>query len=142
MTLARQWTCTSPASGEQHILLLCLQYAWQRASQGCAPNDVCHHSPAIHGRSRDPRLTSLSSCCSSWTNKLITAKDHAAVQLNVGHLDENGVYTGSYTTFAFAGNVRAMVSLASWPLQPSVQAFLPWQCSIDAASAALCLPCP
>lgn len=44
----------------------------------------------------------------AWTNKLITAKDHSAVQLNVGHLDENGVYTGSYTTFAFAGSVRAM----------------------------------
>ena len=44
------------------------------------------------------------------------------MQLNVGHLDENGVYTGSYTTFAFAGNVRAMVSLASWPSCSAVQA--------------------
>ena len=30
MTLARQWTCISPASGEQHNLLSCLQSAWQR----------------------------------------------------------------------------------------------------------------
>ena len=48
------------------------------------------------------------------------------MQLNVGHLDENGVYTGSYTTFAFAGNVRAMVSLGKLTfLQLSVQAFHP-----------------
>eukprot|EP00201_Polytomella_parva_P023915 CAMPEP_0175045004 /NCGR_PEP_ID=MMETSP0052_2-20121109/4150_1 /TAXON_ID=51329 ORGANISM="Polytomella parva, Strain SAG 63-3" /NCGR_SAMPLE_ID=MMETSP0052_2 /ASSEMBLY_ACC=CAM_ASM_000194 /LENGTH=77 /DNA_ID=CAMNT_0016308423 /DNA_START=480 /DNA_END=713 /DNA_ORIENTATION=- len=44
----------------------------------------------------------------AWTNKLITAKDHASVQLNIGHLNEEGVYTGSYTTFALTGKVRAM----------------------------------
>ncbi|GMH45035.1 hypothetical protein BSKO_12992 [Bryopsis sp. KO-2023] len=42
----------------------------------------------------------------SWTNRLITAKDHASVQVNIGHLDENGVYTGQFTTFAVAGCVR------------------------------------
>ncbi|XP_024361949.1 small ribosomal subunit protein eS21y [Physcomitrium patens] len=44
--------------------------------------------------------------CSS-TNRLITSKDVASVQLNVGHLDENGVYTGQFTTFALCGFVRA-----------------------------------
>ncbi|PNW85836.1 hypothetical protein CHLRE_03g203450v5 [Chlamydomonas reinhardtii] len=44
----------------------------------------------------------------AWTNKLITAKDHASVQINIGHLDANGVYSNQYTTFAIAGNVRAM----------------------------------
>ncbi|CAL5219828.1 g1740 [Coccomyxa viridis] len=45
----------------------------------------------------------------AYTNKLITAKDHAAVQINVGHLNENGQYVdGNFTTFALAGNVRAM----------------------------------
>ncbi|KAK9816911.1 hypothetical protein WJX72_007007 [[Myrmecia] bisecta] len=44
----------------------------------------------------------------SWTNKLITAKDHASVQINIGHLDDNGVYAGNYTTLALAGNVRSM----------------------------------
>ncbi|KAK9844211.1 hypothetical protein WJX81_008144 [Elliptochloris bilobata] len=44
----------------------------------------------------------------SWTNKLITAKDHASVQINIGHLDANGVYTGTFTTVALAGTVRAM----------------------------------
>ena len=47
---------------------------------------------------------------SSWTNKLITAKDHAAVQLNIGHLNEEGVYTGQFSTFALAGSVRGQVS--------------------------------
>ncbi|EIE21333.1 ribosomal protein S21e [Coccomyxa subellipsoidea C-169] len=46
----------------------------------------------------------------SWTNKLITAKDHASVQINVGHLNEEGVFNGDFTTFALAGNVRAMGS--------------------------------
>nr|PNR28202.1 hypothetical protein PHYPA_028794 [Physcomitrium patens] len=44
---------------------------------------------------------------SSSTNRLITSKDVASVQLNVGHVDENGVYTGQFTTFALCGFVRA-----------------------------------
>jgi small subunit ribosomal protein S21e len=43
---------------------------------------------------------------SSWSNRLIGAKDHAAIQLNVGHLDDKGVFTGKYTTFAIGGSVR------------------------------------
>ncbi len=48
--------------------------------------------------------------CSAWSNKLITAKDHASVQINIGHLDGNGVYSGAFTTYALAGKVRGMVS--------------------------------
>merc|ERR1711935_624754 len=44
----------------------------------------------------------------SWTNKLITAKDHAGGQLNIAHLDDDGVYTGAYTTFALSGKTRSM----------------------------------
>ncbi|OMO86745.1 Ribosomal protein S21e [Corchorus capsularis] len=44
--------------------------------------------------------------CSA-TNRLITSKDHAAVQINIGHLDETGRYTSSFSTFALCGNVRA-----------------------------------
>lgn len=44
--------------------------------------------------------------CSA-TNRLITAKDHASVQINVGHLDADGVYTGQSTTFALCGFIRA-----------------------------------
>jgi hypothetical protein len=47
---------------------------------------------------------------SAWTNKLITAKDHASVQLNIGHLNEEGIYNGQFTTFAMAGKVRSQVS--------------------------------
>lgn len=47
--------------------------------------------------------------CSAWTNKLITAKDHASVQVNIGHLGEDGVYNNQFTTFALAGKVRAQV---------------------------------
>ncbi|KAG6476159.1 40S ribosomal protein S21-like [Zingiber officinale] len=44
--------------------------------------------------------------CSA-TNRLITAKDHASVQINIGHLNESGVYTGQHTTFALSGFIRA-----------------------------------
>lgn len=49
--------------------------------------------------------------CSSATNMLITAKDHASVQINIGHLDENGLYTGQFSTFALCGFIRAQVRL-------------------------------
>ncbi|KAI3752505.1 hypothetical protein L2E82_24539 [Cichorium intybus] len=44
--------------------------------------------------------------CSA-TNRLITSKDHASVQINVGHVDESGRYTGQFSTFALCGFVRA-----------------------------------
>ncbi|MQL20589.1 40S ribosomal protein S21 [Escherichia coli] len=44
--------------------------------------------------------------CSA-TNRLITSKDHASVQINIGHLDENGVYNGHFSTFALCGYIRA-----------------------------------
>lgn len=60
-------------------------------------------------------------CCSSATNRLITSKDHASVQINVGHLDELGRYTGTFSTFALCGFVRAQVRpgsvLACWLVQ-------------------------
>lgn len=31
------------------------------------------------------------------------------MQVNIGHLDENGVYTGSFSTFAMCGQVRQKV---------------------------------
>ncbi|KXS22347.1 ribosomal protein S21e [Gonapodya prolifera JEL478] len=44
--------------------------------------------------------------CSA-TGRLITAKDHASVQINVGEVDANGRYTGAFTTYAMSGFVRA-----------------------------------
>ena len=46
--------------------------------------------------------------CSA-TNRLITAKDHAAIQLNIGHVDASGLFTGEYTTIAIAGYLRNKV---------------------------------
>lgn len=46
----------------------------------------------------------------SWTKRLITAKDHASVQINVGNVDPaTGKYTGDYKTFALCGYVRDKV---------------------------------
>ncbi|KAG8464146.1 hypothetical protein KFE25_003209 [Diacronema lutheri] len=43
--------------------------------------------------------------CSA-TNRLIHANDRASVQLNIGHVDVNGVYTGECTTYALSGFIR------------------------------------
>ncbi|PFH37944.1 ribosomal protein RPS21 [Besnoitia besnoiti] len=43
--------------------------------------------------------------CSA-TGRLIPAKEHGAVQINVGQVDEQGRYTGEYHTFAISGAVR------------------------------------
>ena len=44
--------------------------------------------------------------CSA-TNRLIHSKDKASVQLNVGHVNADGVYTGEFTTMAMCGFVRS-----------------------------------
>ena len=43
-----------------------------------------------------------------YTDRLITAKDHAAIQISVADVDENGVAQGTSTSFAISGPVRAM----------------------------------
>merc|ERR1712216_814475 len=43
----------------------------------------------------------------AWTNRVITAKDHASIQLNIGHLNENGVFTKQFTPIALSGYIRA-----------------------------------
>jgi len=43
--------------------------------------------------------------CSA-TNRLITAKDHAAIQINIAHVDNHGIYRGEYSTFVFCGFIR------------------------------------
>jgi len=42
------------------------------------------------------------------TNRLITAKDHAAIQISVADVDANGVAQSTSTSFAISGQVRAM----------------------------------
>jgi small subunit ribosomal protein S21e len=43
----------------------------------------------------------------SWTNRLLRAKDHASVQVNIGKVNEGGMYVSSYDTFALSGFVRS-----------------------------------
>merc|ERR1712002_616103 len=45
--------------------------------------------------------------CSA-TNNLISAKDHASVQISIAEVDEEGRMTGGYKTYAFCGKVRGM----------------------------------
>eukprot|EP00657_Telonema_sp_P-1_P002841 TRINITY_DN165_c0_g1_i4.p1 TRINITY_DN165_c0_g1~~TRINITY_DN165_c0_g1_i4.p1 ORF type:complete len:128 (+),score=58.06 TRINITY_DN165_c0_g1_i4:137-520(+) len=44
----------------------------------------------------------------SVTNRLLGSKDHASVQINVGHVDKYGSYTGEYTVFCLSGATRRM----------------------------------
>ncbi|KAL0077915.1 30S ribosomal protein S21e [Phycomyces blakesleeanus] len=43
--------------------------------------------------------------CSA-TNRLITAKDHSSIQLNVANVDAEGRSTKSFATYALCGFVR------------------------------------
>merc|ERR1712180_41004 len=42
----------------------------------------------------------------SITNNIISAKDHASVQISVAEVDEEGRMTGGFKTYAFCGKVR------------------------------------
>jgi len=44
--------------------------------------------------------------CSA-TNRVIISKDHASVQINIAHLDQNGIFNSNFHTVAFSGFVRA-----------------------------------
>jgi len=44
----------------------------------------------------------------SYTQRLLTSKDHGSVQINVANVDaELGVSTGEYNTYAMSGYIRA-----------------------------------
>lgn len=49
----------------------------------------------------------------SVTNRVITAKDHASVQINVGEIDETGRFTGNFKTYALCGFLRHLVCVCS-----------------------------
>ncbi|CAO3653568.1 unnamed protein product [Mucor hiemalis] len=42
----------------------------------------------------------------SATNRLITAKDHSSVQINIAEVDAEGRATNNFATYAFSGFVR------------------------------------
>jgi small subunit ribosomal protein S21e len=69
----------------------------------------------------------------SWTNRLITATDHASIQINIGHLDEQGIYTNQFTTFALSGFVRSMVRPWQRRSAPRLQGL-----GLEAAAAVAC----
>mmetsp|Transcript_53860 Transcript_53860/g.109784 ORF Transcript_53860/g.109784 Transcript_53860/m.109784 type:complete len:84 (-) Transcript_53860:64-315(-) len=44
----------------------------------------------------------------SWTNRILAANDHGAVQLNVANIDPvTGLFTKTSTTFALCGYLRS-----------------------------------
>merc|ERR1711964_759719 len=45
--------------------------------------------------------------CSS-SGKLIAAKDHASIQINIAEVDESGRMTSSNVTYAICGDLRKM----------------------------------
>merc|ERR1711879_242040 len=45
--------------------------------------------------------------CSA-SGKLIAAKDHASIQLNIAEVDESGRVTGNNITYAICGDLRKM----------------------------------
>ena len=43
----------------------------------------------------------------SWTNRLVRAKDHSSVQINVASVDPvTGLATGDFTPYCLAGYIR------------------------------------
>jgi small subunit ribosomal protein S21e len=51
----------------------------------------------------------FSNLFSSASNRIIAAKDHASIQLNVADVDEKtGRITGTYKTYAICGAIRKM----------------------------------
>ena len=65
---------------------------------------------AVHSTAAvDEVCTDLVAYChasSSWTNRILAAKDNASVQINVGLVNADGVFTGESDTFALAGYIR------------------------------------
>lgn len=46
---------------------------------------------------------------SSASNRIISAKDHASIQINIAEVDPaRGVVTGAYKTYAICGSIRQM----------------------------------
>ena len=43
----------------------------------------------------------------SWTNRILEAKDHGSVQINVGNVDPiTGLFTGESTAYCLSGYIR------------------------------------
>ena len=42
----------------------------------------------------------------SFTNRILTSKDHSSIQLSIGTLDKDGIYKGNFEIFSLCGNLR------------------------------------
>jgi len=67
---------------------------------------LCSCFVSIHATTKGGSLAHNTTSCSA-TNRLITAKNHASVQINIGHVDENDIYNGQFSTFALCGFICA-----------------------------------
>merc|ERR1711924_363787 len=85
-------------------------------------------------------------CCI--TNALLTSKDHASVQVNVGHVDQYGIYTGDYTVYCLSGAVRRQgegdpglnrLAVAAGFMKPCAQVNKLQKARIDNTSAQPCI---
>ncbi|KAI3860286.1 hypothetical protein MKX03_030967 [Papaver bracteatum] len=54
-----------------------------------------------------PKKRNLLKIPAAATNRTIPIKDHASVQLNIGHIDKGGIYTGQFSTFSLSNFVCA-----------------------------------
>lgn len=79
----------------------------------CAPlqpsgTGSARHSPVDHKMQNDEghRVDLYIPRKCSATNRLIAAKEHGSIQLNVGQVDGEGKYTSEFYTFHMSGAVR------------------------------------
>ena len=87
-----------------------------RLDHGAHPDTGCHighpTSDSIGSTGATHEAVAADVLClrarCSATNRLIHAKDKAAVQINIAHVNADGVYMGDYTTMALCGFIRGM----------------------------------
>uniref|UniRef100_G3TUI0 Small ribosomal subunit protein eS21 n=1 Tax=Loxodonta africana TaxID=9785 RepID=G3TUI0_LOXAF len=61
--------------------------------------------------------------CSA-SNRIIGAKDHASIQMNVAEVDKvTGRFNGQFKTYAICGAIRRMVSVAA---PPALEGLVSW----------------
>uniref|UniRef100_A0A2K6ESF5 40S ribosomal protein S21 n=1 Tax=Propithecus coquereli TaxID=379532 RepID=A0A2K6ESF5_PROCO len=66
--------------------------------------------------------------CSA-SNRIIGAKDHASIQMNVAEVDKvTGRFNGQFKTYAICGAIRRMVSVPRALLRVTVPSSLSWAC--------------
>ncbi|AFP65649.1 40S ribosomal protein S21 (nucleomorph) [Chroomonas mesostigmatica CCMP1168] len=44
----------------------------------------------------------------SFSNRILSSKDHSSVQISIGIIEKNGLYNGKNKNFAFSGTLRKL----------------------------------